>query len=149
MQFDAEGTLIEAACGFAGTCGRWAGHRGHHGGWRAGGPRPDLHAITGTAQPGDQLTQRETEVLAEYAFHGSYKDTGACLGIAEQTARNHGFAVLVKVDVGSMIQALVIIEPATPLRHQRAPLGSVLYTVPRATVGPLTVDRLYVLGLLP
>ncbi len=94
------------ACGFVGTCGRNLGHHGHHGGFRTPVADAPVVRLEETRQLGDSISPREQQILAEYAMHGSYKDAAACLGIHEQTAKNHGHGILVKTGAVSMTHAL-------------------------------------------
>lgn len=58
---------------------------------------------------GRALTQREYEILVEYAKHGNYKQVGHCLGISEQTTKNHLAAVRDKLGVHTTVQAYQVI----------------------------------------
>lgn len=94
-------------CAFIAACGRPSGHRGHHGGWRSHLARtgPVERAWPATAHLGEELTPRQMQLIAEYAVHGSYKDAAACVGIAEQTMKNHvatAFARTGAVSVGHL-----------------------------------------------
>lgn len=94
------------ACGFAAFCGRPVRHRGHHGGWRTHvahvAPNPVLRDWGG--ELGAELTVRELQVIAELVLHGGGKDVAACLGIAEQTVKNHVARVLAKTGAVSSRQ---------------------------------------------
>ena len=90
-------------CGVRAYCGRPAGHRGHHGGWRSG------VAVIATdptirEQPLGELTLRQVQVVAESLVHGRYADVASCLGIAEQTVKNHAASALAKTGAASMTQ---------------------------------------------
>lgn len=94
------------SCGYVAACGRPAEHRGHHGGWRVPGdpvvaadPVERDHRMS---ELGQRLTMRELQVVGEYALHGAYKLVAECLGISEQTSKNHGCSALAKVGAESM-----------------------------------------------
>lgn len=98
-------------CGFVAKCGRPLHHRGHHGGWRSDtvAVNPVIREdIAGRNRIGTALTPREQQVLAEYAMHGSYKELAECLGMSEQTAKNHGAGVMGKTGATSIGHALYV-----------------------------------------
>lgn len=65
-------------CGFASTCGRPAGHRGHHGGWKA--TSPDGTKRLGPAQ---------TRAIVEYLRHGDHTAAAECSGISLHTHKTY------------------------------------------------------------
>lgn len=115
-------------CGFVSYCGRPERHRGHHGGWRTG-----IRAVA--AQPvvrlhddpsirvGTELTARDLAIVAEYLIHGSYADVSACLGIAEQTCKNHGARAMTRtgaVSISNVAYLLGWVTLPTGLGHAGA-----------------------------
>lgn len=71
-----ETTKPREVCRVTGRCGRPAGHRGHHGGWR-------------TDTPEHRLSPRELEVLRTYADRVSVTEVADALGIAPRTVMVH------------------------------------------------------------
>lgn len=90
-------------CAFVAACGRPIGHRGHHGGWRTHLARlGSVVRHSDRGRLGEELSPRQLQLVAEYAVHGSYKDAAACVGIAEQTMKNHVTAALTKTGAVSV-----------------------------------------------
>lgn len=63
--------------------------------------RPDLY--------GKPVSPREFKVLAEVAVHGSNRIAADCIGISEQTVKNHLSAAYCKLGVGAITSALEVL----------------------------------------
>lgn len=79
----------------------------------AGNPKPDptgvvMHNGDAVIVPGDQLTERETEVLGLIAEGLSNRDIAARLGISSGTTKTHVSRVLTKLGCRSRTQAAII-----------------------------------------
>ena len=98
-------------CGFWSRCGRPAGHRGHHGGWRSGvaATAADVteHDADAEDRLGVELTARQLQVLAEVLVHGTTIAAADCLGISVQTTKNHVTSVIARTGANSARQAAV------------------------------------------
>lgn len=94
-------------CGVLAACGRWAHHRGHHGGFRVVDgipPRLDEPTVARLARH-PALSVREIEILLELMEGQGSKAVAGKLWISEQTVKNHLTAVYRKLDVTSLIGA--------------------------------------------
>jgi two-component system, NarL family, response regulator len=69
---------------------------------------PALRALIAERIPGDQLTERELDVLRLLARGLSNREIGAELSIAENTVRIHVARVLQKLDVEDRTQAVIV-----------------------------------------
>ena len=88
-------------CGFRASCGRPAGHRGQHGGWRTGvvsAQPPEPGTLVGR-----ELAPMHLRVVVEMLLHGDQAEAAACIGISHQTLKNHTTEVLRRTGAPSMI----------------------------------------------
>lgn len=94
-------------CGLVATCGRWAGHTGHHGGFR---PVPVIRDQDGPLEPPGfhrlGLAPREVEILLLMAEGLTAKESANRLGISSQTIKNHLSNAYRKLDVTGLVGAL-------------------------------------------
>lgn len=101
-------TVIDPrTCGVLAACGRWAHHRGHHGGFRiVDGIPPQLDEPTAARLARHPaLSAREIDVLLELMDGQGSKAVAARLGVSQQTIKNHLTAVYHKLDVPSLVGA--------------------------------------------
>lgn len=94
-------------CGVLAACGRWAHHRGHHGGFRVVDgipPHLDEPTVARLARH-PALSVREIEVLLELMDGQGSKAVAGKLGISEQTIKNHLTTIYRKLDVTGLIGA--------------------------------------------
>jgi DNA-binding CsgD family transcriptional regulator len=94
-------------CGVLAGCGRWAHHRGHHGGFRVvDGIPPQLSEPTeARLARHPALSVREVEVLLELMEGQGAKAVAGRLGMSEQTIKNHLTGVYRKLDVSGLVGA--------------------------------------------
>lgn len=64
-------------------------------------------AVLDAADPREELTPRETEVLRQLAFGRSNKDISTALAIGEETVKTHVASILSKLAVENRAQAIV------------------------------------------
>lgn len=68
--------------------------------------RPDeLHTSRHGSPVHGALTHRQVEVLREIAIHGHFGNAAACLGLSEQTVKNHATNAYDRLDVHGMLDA--------------------------------------------
>lgn len=70
--------------------------------------------------PGLGLTPRQAAALVELAVHGSYATAAECMGLKEQTVKNHVSSILIRLGARSAIQAIWLLGwfvPPPDLRH--------------------------------
>lgn len=94
-------------CGVLASCGRWARHRGHHGGFRVvDGIPPHLPEPT-VARLGRHpaLSMREVEILLALMEGGGSKGVAGQLSVSDQTIKNHLTSIYRKLDVTGLIGA--------------------------------------------
>lgn len=65
-----------------------------------------LHTSRHGSPVNGALTQRQTEVLREIAVHGHFKEAAVCLGISEQTVKNHATQAYDRLGVHGILDAL-------------------------------------------
>lgn len=94
-------------CGVLAACGRWAHHRGHHGGFRVVDGIPPQLAEPTVARLARHpaLSVREIEILLELMDGQGSKAVAGKLAISEQTIKNHLTNVYRKLDVTGLISA--------------------------------------------
>ena len=118
-------------CGFVAYCGRPVRHRGHHGGWRThvSGVAPDAltDRMWGAAgdEPGADIGPQTVRAMAEFIHHGEARAAADCMGVAEQTLKNHLTTARLRTGAISTAQAVyavgwTAIPPGVmPREHQR------------------------------
>lgn len=85
-------------CGQQAVCNRPAGHRGHHGGFRA-------VPITMAEVPGVPLAPQEMTTLRTYATHGNQKIVAAEMEVSIQTVKNNLSSAYRRLDVTGAVEA--------------------------------------------
>ena len=121
---------MRAYCGYAAFCGRNAGHRGPHGGFRrTASPSPQ------PASEGGTLAPMNLRCLAEYALHGDYRAAADCMGMAYQSYKNRMCSSFAEMGVHSAAEAMYALgwivlpagtyhaegEPRDPGHHRPGP----------------------------
>jgi len=117
----------EHPCGFAATCGRAAGHSGHHGGWRSGikaqAADPVMHHGRGRDVAfGSELGPADLKVLTEFVHHANIKQAAACIGMAVQTFKNHMAIVHQRIGSTNVVEACtalgwLVVPPNVGSKH--------------------------------